>query len=138
VAKILFVCEHGAAKSVVAAAHFQRLARERGLDATAFARGTTPDPELRPEAVRGLALDGLAAGDPAPRTVTPPELAAASLVVTFCDLPAGLAPAAPVVQWTSPPVSEGYDAARAAIVAQVERLVAELEAAAAAELPAAT
>ena len=28
---IVFVCEHGSAKSVVAAAHFDRLAGERGL-----------------------------------------------------------------------------------------------------------
>ena len=30
-ATVVFVCEHGAAKSVVAAAHFNRMARERGL-----------------------------------------------------------------------------------------------------------
>lgn len=27
---VLFVCEHGAAKSVIAAAHFNKIAKERG------------------------------------------------------------------------------------------------------------
>ena len=33
--KVLFVCLHGAAKSVLAAAEFERLARARGLPVTA-------------------------------------------------------------------------------------------------------
>src|SRR5262250_858896 len=44
--RVLFVCLHGAAKSVVAAAHFRRLAAARGLSMDAVAAGTEPDPEL--------------------------------------------------------------------------------------------
>src|SRR5690242_15420164 len=43
---ILFVCEHGSAKSVIAAAHFKRLAEQRGLPHRAIARGINPDPEI--------------------------------------------------------------------------------------------
>src|SRR5436309_2384630 len=39
---VLFVCLHGAAKSVVAAAEFERLARERGIEARAAFTGTEP------------------------------------------------------------------------------------------------
>src|SRR5262249_4403189 len=59
--RVLFVCLHGAAKSVVAAAHFRRLAAARGLAVDAVAAGTEPDPELAPAAVKGLAADGLPA-----------------------------------------------------------------------------
>ncbi|MGH9334858.1 MAG: hypothetical protein ACRD21_14045, partial [Vicinamibacteria bacterium] len=40
---VVFVCEHGAAKSVIAAAHFNRLAKERELPFRAISRGTVPD-----------------------------------------------------------------------------------------------
>lgn len=49
--RIVFVCEHGAAKSVVAAAHFNRLARERGIPYHAVAKGADPQAELAPSAV---------------------------------------------------------------------------------------
>ena len=45
---VLFVCLHGAAKSVLAAADFERLAAERGLAITADSAGTEPDPEIAP------------------------------------------------------------------------------------------
>ena len=44
--KIVFVCEHGAAKSVIAVAYFNKLASEAKLEFHAIARGTNPDPEL--------------------------------------------------------------------------------------------
>src|SRR5438093_5785714 len=52
--RVLFVCLHGAAKSVVGAAHFRRLAAARGLAVDAVAAGTEPDPALTPGAVKGL------------------------------------------------------------------------------------
>src|SRR6266850_3177169 len=52
--RVLFVCLHGAAKSVVAAAHFRRLAAARGLPMGAVAAGTEPEPDLAPGAVKGL------------------------------------------------------------------------------------
>ena len=63
-------CLHGVAKSVVGAAHFRRLAAERGLAVDAAAAGTEPDPELAPAAVKGLAADGLTATPGRPRPVT--------------------------------------------------------------------
>ena len=123
--RVLFVCLHGAAKSVVAAAHFRRAAASRGLAMTAVAAGTAPDPELAPSAVKGLAGDGLAAAPARPRPVTLYDLASTVRVVSFgCDV----APAAGqrVDQWDVPAVSDGYETARHRIVEHVERLVAEL------------
>jgi protein-tyrosine-phosphatase len=123
--RVLFVCLHGAAKSVVGAAHFRRLVAARGLDVDAVAARTEPDPHLAPGAVKGLAGDGLAATPNRPRPVTLYDLESATRVVSFgCDV----APARGqrVDQWDVPAVSEGYAASRDRIVANVERLVAEL------------
>ena len=53
---IVFVCEHGAAKSVIAAAYFNKLAQEANSEVRAVARGTHPDSELSPKAVVACAL----------------------------------------------------------------------------------
>lgn len=125
--RVLFVCLHGAAKSVVGAAHFRRLAATRGLAIDAVAAGTEPDPQLAPGAVKGLADEGLRAAPGRPRPVTLYDLETAARVVSFgCDVTP--AKGQRVDQWDVPAVSDGYAAARARIVANVERLVAELEA----------
>jgi hypothetical protein len=43
---VVFVCEHGSAKSVIAAVEFKRMAKENGLDVNVLTRGTNPDPEI--------------------------------------------------------------------------------------------
>src|SRR5688572_23884618 len=66
-AEVVFVCEHGAAKSVVAAAYFNKLAVERGLAARATARGADPQADLSVSAVKGLKEDGIEPSLAAPR-----------------------------------------------------------------------
>jgi protein-tyrosine-phosphatase len=123
--RVLFVCSHGAAKSVIAAAHCRRLAAARGLAIEAVAAGTDPDPALAPGAVTGLAGDGLTAAPVRPRPVTLYDLDRATRVVGFgCDITP--ARGQRVDQWEIPAVSDGYEAARERIVAHVERLVSEL------------
>ena len=125
--RVLFVCLHGAAKSVIGAAHFRRLATTRGLEMDAVAAGTEPDPELAPAAVRGLAGEGLRAALSRPRPVTLYDLESATRVISFeCDITS--ARGQQVEQWDVPVVSDGYTAARNRIVANVERLVADLAA----------
>jgi protein-tyrosine-phosphatase len=122
---VLFVCLHGAAKSVVGAAHFRKLAAAQGLQIGAAAAGTEPDAELGPKAVKGLAGDGLQAAPARPRPVTLYDLQSASRIVSFgCDVTpkAGV----PVDQWDVPNISDGYEAARDLIVEKVARLVADL------------
>ncbi|HKZ04282.1 MAG TPA: hypothetical protein VJU81_02330 [Methylomirabilota bacterium] len=124
---MLFVCLHGAAKSVVAAAHFRRLAAARGLAVDAVAAGTEPDNELAGGAVKGLAGEGLRATPSRPRPVTLHDLETATRVVAFgCDVTPSRGQ--PMEQWEVPAVSDGYAAARDRIVANVERLVADLAA----------
>lgn len=125
--RVLFVCLHGAAKSVVAAAHFRRLAAARGLPIDAVATGVEPDAVLAPTAVDGLAGEGLAASPARPRPVTLYDLGRATRVVSFgCEVSLDRGRSAD--QWDVPAVGDGYRAARDQIAARVERLVSELAA----------
>lgn len=124
--RVLFVCLHGAAKSVIAAAHLRRQAAARGLAVEAVAAGIEPDPELAPAAVKGLAGEALSPAPARPRPVTLYDLTTAARVVSFgCDV----TPRAgqPLDRWDDvPQVSDGYAAARDRIVSRVERLIGEL------------
>src|SRR5262249_9373404 len=84
---LVFVCLQGAAKSVVGAAHFRRLADARGLAVDAVAAGTEPDAQLAPGAMKGLAGDGLRPTLDHPRPVTLYDLDSAARIVSFgCDI----------------------------------------------------
>jgi len=124
---ILFIGLHGAAKSLIAASHFQRLAGERGMRARAEFAGTEPDPELTPAAVTGLLAEGIDVRGQLPRRVTADDIRSASRVVSFgCDLGA-LAPGVPVERWDDvPAVSENYRAARDVIVSRLPMLLASV------------
>jgi arsenate reductase len=126
---VLFVCLHGAAKSVLAAADFQRLAAERGLDLVADSAGTEPDPEIAPGVVAALRAEGLDLSGRRPRRVTREDTAGAARVVTFgCDLGDAMPASVPVERWDDvPAVSDNLPAARAAIRRHLDRLVAECE-----------
>ena len=128
--RILFVCLHGAAKSVLAARRFERLAAARGLRARADFAGTEPDPEIAPRVVKELLGEGIDVRALRPRRVAQADVAAVSRVITFgCDVaaPAG-GPA--VERWDDvPAVSDGYERATAAIDAHLARLLDELQAA---------
>lgn len=126
VGTVLFVCEHGSAKSIVAAAHFNRIAADRGLPFRAISRGTVPDAEMAPAAVKGLLGDGLKADDPTPAKLAQSDLDTAVRVVTFCDLPPDLEVATPIERWEVPPVSTEYAKSRDVMLAHIERLLREL------------
>src|SRR5215831_8723013 len=86
---IVFVCEHGAAKSVIAAAYFNRLAVEKGLPYRAVSRGTKPDDAVAPGVRNGLAADGLDVTGWRPKAVTDDDVRQAGRVVSLAtDLPA--------------------------------------------------
>src|SRR5688500_15753467 len=83
---ILFLCPHNAAKSVIAAAYFARLARERGLDFRAASAGTSPDAVPSPAVVAMLREEGIDVAGYRPRCVTRDDLTGAHRVVSLgCD-----------------------------------------------------
>jgi arsenate reductase len=84
---VLFLCPHGAAKSVLAAAAFQRLVDSRGLPLRATCAGTEPDAELAPAVAALLAREGLAPPVDRPQLVSAQLLAEARRVVSMgCSL----------------------------------------------------
>lgn len=121
---VVFVCEHGAAKSVIAALHLSRLAEQAGLAVRGVARGTEPEPTLSPAAVAGLRRDGLEVADLVPTCPDAEELSSAAVVVSFGPDLGRLVSAVPSVYWSDiPAVSDDYEAARAAIVARLGPLL---------------
>ncbi len=125
---VLFVCEHGSAKSVVAVAHFNKLAREQNLNLRAISRGTNPDEEIPPKILQGLQSEGLTANEPKPKMLSKDDVVGASRVVTFCELPEGFDKLASVEQWNDvPPISEDYNKSRDAMVAHINKLLVEIK-----------
>ncbi|HET7218620.1 MAG TPA: hypothetical protein VFJ02_11260 [Vicinamibacterales bacterium] len=125
---VLFMCPHGAAKSVLASAYFQRLARERGLNVRVITAGTEPDPEIAPKVAAHLKKQGYELPVTKPRRVAADDLAAADVVVSIgCSLE-GLPPArAPVRQWDDVPApSEDFNGADEKIRERVIALIDEL------------
>ena len=125
---VIFICEHGSAKSVIAAAHYERLARERSIDAHAAGRGTDIDAEFPPHVLAGLRSEGLEPLDDAPVALSEADLTSGTTIIAFCS-PSMLPDGTTVAEvWDDvPPVSEGYDRARDEIVRRVERLVRKKE-----------
>jgi arsenate reductase (thioredoxin) len=123
--KVLFVCLHGAAKSVLAAADFERMARERGLSIGAESAGTEPDPEIAPKVLAALKAEGVDMSGQKPRLVTREMTAGPTRVVAFgCGLGAAAPEGATIEQWENVPnVSDGLPAARAVIREHLERLL---------------
>ena len=125
---VLFVCEHGAAESVIAAAYFNKLALERDIPWQAIARGTTPDDALSPKTVIGLTEDGLQPTETVPQKLSPADLESARKVISFCDLSSEQSHIAVEIEhWQGvPPVSENYQVARDVILERLKRLMNDL------------
>jgi protein-tyrosine-phosphatase len=126
---VVFVCEHGSAKSIIAAVEFERMAKEKGLDLNILARGTNPDAEI-PSPVRdGLKADGYDAGSLKPTKVSEKDLKGATRIVSFGpDLKPWLADPAAVLDWSATPsVSQDYRTAREYIRQQLETLLKDLK-----------
>lgn len=120
---VLFVCRHGSAKSILAAAMFRSVAAERGMAMDAMAAGIDPDPRVAPILVD--ALPDLRLAEERPRSVTTADLASASRVITFNLEPDELPiPTQTVERWDDiPSVNTNLEAARGAIRRHLDRLI---------------
>jgi arsenate reductase (thioredoxin) len=125
---VLFMCPHGAAKSVLASAYFQRAAKERGLNVVVKSAGTEPDPAVAPAVAAHLKKNGYAVPVVTPVRATADDVASADLVVSIgCDLSGYPAPRGKTVDWSDVPApSQNFALADAAIKQKVLALVEEL------------
>jgi arsenate reductase len=124
---VLFMCPHGAAKSLMASAYFQKLATERGLHVRVDSAGTEPDPHLSKGVVAHLVKSGYAIPIDKPRAATAADMTSADVIISMgCDLGKLPAPKGVVQNWTVPDFSADFTAAEQSIRDQVTRLVDEL------------
>ena len=125
--KVLFVCLHGAAKSVIAAEYLGRLARAAGRDVDATSAGVEPDDAIPEPVVRSLAEDGFDVSGRTPQRLTEAELARADVVISLgCSLDMGSA-SPRLATWDDiPAVSDGYGPARDVIIGRLRTFLAEM------------
>ena len=123
-ATVVFVCEHGAAKSLIATAYFNKLAAEHGLTARAEFRGIDPQDALSVSAVAGLKADGVAIPPGRPTAIGASDVAAATHIFAIgCTLPAAAAQSGKAQSWDDVPDGKGYGPMRDAIVRHVNALL---------------
>jgi arsenate reductase (thioredoxin) len=126
---VLFLCPHGAAKSVLAAAYFNQLAQTLDLPLQADSAGTEPDPVVAPVVVDMMKREGINVSHRQPRHVTAEDLNTAHRIISLGCSPEslGVTPER-VEQWLDIPlVSQNPDEARTIIRKHVEQLVKELQ-----------
>ncbi len=126
---IVFLCPHNAAKSVIAAAYWERQAARRGLSLQATSAGTDPDPAVAPQVAAALLAEGLDVRAHRPRRITQEELAAAWRVIALgCDL-GDLVPVGVVVEaWDDvPSPSTALPGTLEAIATHITQLADEVE-----------
>ena len=129
-APVLFICEHGTVKSLLAKLLFEKYAAEAGLHVRAASRGSAAETVVPAWMQANLLADGLTLGSFTPQALAASDLRDARYVASF-DLPAAVSDGAhaPRVRWDSlPPASQQYAASRDAIALRVHRLVDSLAA----------
>ena len=127
--KVVFVCEHGNVKSLIAQEWFNRRAKERGLAVRAVSRGRKPEAPVPGPIADALARDGFDVRTFAPQAPVAAELRQAARVVGIGLDGKALGATVDVEVWEGiPPASEDYAAAREALRARIETLLSALAA----------
>jgi arsenate reductase len=125
--EVVFVCEHGAAKSVIATEYFNKIAAERGLKARATYRGVNPQAELSMNTLKGLREDGFTMPSDKPSPIAQADIDRADVIFAIgCTLPAKATASGKAGNWDDVPEDDGYAATRDAIKKHVEQLVDDL------------
>ena len=122
---VVFVCEHGSVKSMIAAQWFNRMAAERGIRLQAVSRGVEPDAKI-PEAVAAnMRKDGFHLAGLVPVRLQETDLAQAHYVVAIGAKSALLDKMLEGFQrWDDiPPASVDYSAACDAMRARIKVLL---------------
>jgi hypothetical protein len=123
---IVFVCLHGVVNSQMAAAYFNKVAKERRLPFTAVSRGIDLYQSIPVRIQDGLALDGLEPAN-APLALTAEEAGRASQVLAFDTIPGEQRGHANVTYWSGVPIGiDNYETTRDEIVRRVDALIPTL------------
>jgi len=129
--RVVFVCEHGNVKSLIAATLFDQAARKRGLSISSTSRGINPEPDVPGKIVDELRKDGVDVSRFKPQALTQSDVSAAQRVIAIgVDLDQfETGKSATVENWADiPAASVDYAAARAALLRHIDALLSELQA----------
>ncbi len=130
--QVLFVCEHGNVKSLMAASYFNQMAQERRLSFRAVARGTAPDSTtVPPTIIQGLRDDGFDVSSFHPSAVSTSDVSASQRVITIgTTLPMDAqvtAAQTKIEKWNDvPSASVDYGATRDSLKRHIKKLVEQL------------
>jgi arsenate reductase (thioredoxin) len=125
--KILFLCPHNAAKSVLAAAYAKKLAKERGLELAIDTAGTEPSEQVSPVVTEFLKQQDMESAA-IPRKVRREDITTATHIISMgCALDDLPLRGERVEQWDDvPPVSQDFEKAWTVIQSKVEALLKQL------------
>jgi hypothetical protein len=123
---IVFVCEHGGARSTIASVYFNKMAEENHLPYRSVFRGLTPDSLITKETANGLRSDGFDTKTLMPSLLSYKDKVSDVLLISLdCTVPTGYQP---YLTWKNiPAISEDYVAARNEILKQLNKLVDDLK-----------
>jgi len=126
--QIVFVCEHGSAKSVIAATYFNKLAKENNLPWEAVARGTNPDEEISPKTKQLLVQDNLFDKNFVPQKLSQQDVNEANQVILFYDLPKTIQLKGNIQSWQKVQAqNENFNKLRDDIVLKITPLIDSLK-----------
>lgn len=119
---VVFVCEHGGARSTVASAYFNKMAEERNLPYRSVSRGLAPDPAISKETEQGLQRDGFTTSQFSPIQLSKKDITPTTILISLdCTVPSEFQT---YQAWRGiPAISENYVAAREEIVKHLNSLV---------------
>ncbi len=129
--RVVFVCEHGSVKSVIAASLFDQTSAHRGLSYRAVSRGVSPDERVPPAIAAALRQDGFEVEGFHPQGLSQDDFAGATRVVAIgVELPTRADETQTSIEsWNDvPAASVDYAAARAALQRHIDTLLDELQA----------
>jgi arsenate reductase (thioredoxin) len=125
--KVTFVCEHGSAKSVVAASYLKRIANEEGLDIEVVSRGISPDKTIPEKINQFLESDGLRRYTESPKKLSVTDIRDSDYIISFNPLPDSLGNLPNFIRWNVPPIDSGYTAARDSIVTNIKSFIQRIK-----------
>ncbi|MGH8137076.1 MAG: hypothetical protein ACREVV_02605 [Steroidobacteraceae bacterium] len=128
--RVVFVCEHGSVKSLIAASYFNQRAQVKGLKVRAIARGVAPEPTVPPAVRDGLRTAGFDVSGYVPQALEASDINGATLIVSFDeDIADAIGGRVRYLKWDNlPAVLSDYPRGKEAIVKQVDQLLREFRA----------
>ena len=123
---IVFVCEHGGARSTIASVYFNKMAKEQNLHYRSIFRGLTPDSTISQTTRKGLAADGFETAALSPVALTSNDIGPSTLLISLdCKPPTSYHT---TKEWSGiPAISTDYAVARDEIVKHLNQLIGELK-----------